>query len=391
LLAHTALVLTVDFNWCTKSFPGLQKCEELQNKYQSAGSLDFSCTHDLASGGCLNDVASEPATLTSVNPGALYHAQREGAKYKVILAEDYSSSLSDTLYRYYSVAVVKAGRSDLKLLKLKGKKICHSAYDYLGTNGWDIPISYLYTYHRKFEMNDRCSILDSINRYFGPSCLPDPSGIIRDNMRLCAACSSRTCSTEVRYKGYSGAFRCLVEDAGEVAFLKHSTVSELTDGKSFDSWTAGLKSSDYRLLCPDGSQVTVENYVQCFIGWMRPNAVVLGQDVSSSATTQIQNNLRNPPLRAADLIFETSRYTSLDGVDVIFSGETKELRVVEGREQNPRYYLGADSGARYQFAYTRAMDGLYCVTGDAHTLKIDLLIILLAVFNDELFFIGKNF
>lgn len=376
LLAQVTLTLTVDFNWCVKSFQGLQKCEDLQTKYQSAGSLDFSCTHNLAREGCLNDVATQPATLATVNPAALYHAQRQGSNYKVVLAEDYSSALSGTLYRYYSVAVVKAGRTDLKLLKLKGKKICHSAYDYQGTNGWDIPISYLYTYHRKFRM-DRCSVLDAINKYFGPSCLPDPSGLIHDYMRLCSACSTGACSREVRYKGYDGAFRCLVEDAGEVAFLKHDTVSALTDGKGAESWTDGLKSSDYRLLCPDGSQVSVENYAQCFIGWMKPNAVVLGQEVSRSVTTQIQNGLRNPPTKAAERIFDTSRYTNLDGVDVIFSPETKELRIVDGMEQNPRYYLGMYTGAQYQFAYTRAMDGLYCVTGHAYAKRINVVIILL--------------
>ena len=166
-----------------------------------------------------------------------------------------------------------------------------------------------------------------------------------------------------------------MEDAGEVAFLTHNTVSQWTDGESTESWTAGLKSSDYRLLCPDGSQVTVDNYNQCFIGWMRPNAVVIGQDVPAGLTTKIQNSLRNPPLRAAERIFNMDRYTQSDEV-VIFSGETKELRIVEGGEQVPADYLGDTVGRSYQYSYTRAMDGLYCVTGHACNNSVNIVLML---------------
>ena len=362
--------LSLDFDWCTKSSPGFQKCEDLQREYQSAGIIDFSCSENLIKSGCFQDVKTEPKTVFSVNPGELYHAQRRGGKFKVILAEDYSSALSHTYFKYYSVAVVKAGRTDLRLTDLKGKRICHSGYDFEGKNGWDIPLSYLYTYHRSFRMNDRCDIIPAINNYFGDSCLPDPSGTIRNDMRLCTACSTGSCSRETKYRGYEGAFRCLVEDAGEVAFLTHSTVSDLTDGRSSETWTTGLKSSGYRLLCPDGSQVTVENYGQCFMGWMRPNVVVVGEDVSDNLVTKIQNNLRNPPPRAAEHIFDVSRYTALDGVDVIFSEGTEELRIVNGQEQYPRNYLALEGRAQYQFSYTRAMDALYCVTSDADMYRV---------------------
>jgi hypothetical protein len=52
---------------------------------------------------------------------------------------------------------------------------------------------------------------------------------------------------------FSGAFRCLIEGGGQVAFVKHTTVSEVTDGKRRETWARNTLSGDYELLCRDGS------------------------------------------------------------------------------------------------------------------------------------------
>jgi len=37
-----------------------------------------------------------------------------------------------------------------------------------------------------------------------------------------------------------------------VAFVKHTTVSEITDGKRRETWARNTLSGDYELLCRDG-------------------------------------------------------------------------------------------------------------------------------------------
>ena len=69
----------------------------------------------------------------------------------------------------------------------------------------------------------------------------DAKGENPDN--LCALCKDE-CKQDGKYSGYSGAFKCMDEDVGQVAFVKHTTVKENKPGME----------SNYEYLCKNGKR-----------------------------------------------------------------------------------------------------------------------------------------
>lgn len=67
-----------------------------------------------------------------------------------------------------------------------------------------------------------------------------------------------------RYYDYQGAFRCLQEDAGDVAFIKHSTIPDFAaGGKSAEAW-AKDSPAEFRLICPGGGCRPLEDFQMCY-------------------------------------------------------------------------------------------------------------------------------
>ena len=61
---------------------------------------------------------------------------------------------------------------------------------------------------------------------------------------------------------------------GDVAFVRHTTVRESTDGRNVADWARNRRSDDYELLCPDGTRVDIDSWATCNLGPIPPNAVV---------------------------------------------------------------------------------------------------------------------
>lgn len=118
----------------------------------------------------------------------------------------------------------------------------------------------------------------SATEFFGSSCavncLTDKYNPIGDNSdKLCRICIGKVpggkCTDSDPYAGFEGAFRCLVE-AGDVAFLKHTTVEEQLSGMEFSF----IPRNKFELLCTDGSRRSINDYQNCNWGIVPGNAIV---------------------------------------------------------------------------------------------------------------------
>lgn len=95
------------------------------------------------------------------------------------------------------------------------------------------------------------------------------------------------CTPADPYAGFEGAFKCLVEK-GEVAFLKHTTVAEMTASNlNF----VGKRQEDFELLCVDGSRRSITDYQQCNWGSVPSHAIVTTSAKSSKQRQRYQRFL----------------------------------------------------------------------------------------------------
>lgn len=210
----------------------------------------------------------------SLDGGFIYIAGKCGLV--PVLAESQKSEKSrnsDCVNRpvegYYAVAVVRKSNADLTWNSLKNKKSCHTAVG--RTAGWNIPMGLL------FKQTGSCKF----GEFFSQSCAPgsDPSS------SLCALCIGNdlgqdkcASNSNERYFGYNGAFRCLAENAGDVAFVKDTTVLDNTNGKSTEAWAKDLNLEDFELLCLDGTRKPVTQAESCHLAVSPNHGVVSRKD-----------------------------------------------------------------------------------------------------------------
>ncbi|XP_039693491.1 lactotransferrin [Pteropus medius] len=256
--------------WCAVGPKEESKCQ--QWSAQSAGKV--TCATANTTEDCIALVLKGEADAMSLDGGFIYIAGKCGLV--PVLAESQKSEKnrnSDCVNRpvegYYAVAVVRKSNADLTWNSLKNKKSCHTAVG--RTAGWNIPMGLL------FKQTGSCKF----GEFFSQSCAPgsDPSS------SLCALCIGNdlgqdkcASNSNERYFGYNGAFRCLAENAGDVAFVKDTTVLDNTNGKSTEAWAKDLNLEDFELLCLDGTRKPVTEAESCHLAVSPNHGVVSRKD-----------------------------------------------------------------------------------------------------------------
>ncbi|XP_036393512.1 serotransferrin-1-like [Megalops cyprinoides] len=318
--------------WCAVGHAEAQKCNQWSvSSMDETGVAKIECTHGAIVDQCIRKIMRNDADAMAMDGGDVYSAGKCGLVPAMV--EQYDAEKCATgegAASYYAVAVVRKG-SGLSWSGLRGKKSCHTG---LGrTAGWNVPMGLIHKYTSECDFS----------KFFNQSCAPGAE----PGSSLCALCAGsgvggeHKCqdSAEELYFGYAGAFRCLVEGGGDVAFVKHTTVLENTDGNGAP-WAATLGSADFELLCPSGptSTAPVSDYLTCHLAKVPAHAVMTRPESRARVVTV----LNQQQARFGSSGTDTFRMFQSEGrKNLLFKDSTQCLQEVPA-EQDFQDFLGAE-------------------------------------------------
>jgi melanoma-associated antigen p97 len=145
------------------------------------------------------------------------------------------------------------------------------------------------------------------------------------------------------YYGNTGAFRCLVEGGGNVAFVKHTTVTENCDGKRKEWWARNQLTSDFELLCRDGTRAPARDYKRCYLGEVKANAIVtsptFGQEKINTFINLMKYSQQFYGQKVPDEFSFSMFFSEPPYADLIFQDATQQLIVLPEEERHYTTYL----------------------------------------------------
>ncbi|XP_059175482.1 melanotransferrin-like isoform X2 [Physella acuta] len=329
--------------WCVVSMAEKLKCEDMIMAFKAKElQPEMDCLYGGNTSNCMEMIWRGDADLINLDAGDIYIA---GRRYGLVplAAEDYG----DMKMKFKVVAAARKTDKSTTLFNMKGKRSCQPG---IGRgDGWIIPLN-IYIETEQFLPSD-CTIFRNIGELFSRSCIPgaldleyNPKGRPINLCEGCAAGGYRKCqrNSEEQYYGATGSFRCLVENGGDVAFVRHLTVRDNTDGRNHAIWARNRRSDDYELLCKDGRRLNVDRFNECHLGEVPSNAIVTSAS-KSAAQKEIMWNVLNygQQFFSSDIdgdfhMFDSGLWYS----DLIFNDAAVRLMKISDHKQNYRDWLG---------------------------------------------------
>ncbi|KAF3699356.1 Serotransferrin Precursor [Channa argus] len=323
-----------DIKWCAVGHAETAKCDQWSiNSVGDGTTSSIECQRAETVEECLKKIMRKEADAVAVDGGQVYTAGKCGLVPAMVEQYDESqcSSTGASASSYFAVAVVKKG-SGVTWDNLRGKRSCHTGVG--RTAGWNIPMGHIH------QITKDCDF----TKFFSSGCAPgsDPSS------PFCSQCAGSgkavgdeakcKASADEKYYGYAGAFRCLVDGAGDVAFVKHTTVSENSDGAG-PEWARGLSSGDYELICPGKGPVEVSAFASCNLAAVPAHAVVTRPESRQEVVRILKEQQSKFGATVADATFRM--FQSEGGKNLLFKDSTKCLQETKAEETFAQF-LGTD-------------------------------------------------
>ncbi|WAR22228.1 TRFM-like protein [Mya arenaria] len=291
---------------CVISDAEREKCERMVEVFRGKDiKPDMDCIQTSSTLDCMKLLSTGDADLCMLDAGDVYRA---GKQYNLvpIAAEDYG----DMTGTYKVVAAARKRDLYMTLFNLKG------------------------------ELFSRSCIPGALDEEYNPSGKP---------VNLCEACQGggyRKCkrNSDELYYGATGAFRCLTELGGDIAFVHHLTVGDNTDGRNQAIWARNRRSDDYELLCKDGTRTSIVNWANCYLGEV-PGAALMTSGFVTQQRRDIYWNIFSygQQFFSSDIDGDFHMFDSgLFYTDLIFTDEAVRLIPVSPERQNYKDYLGWD-------------------------------------------------
>uniref|UniRef100_A0A087XUD4 Serotransferrin n=1 Tax=Poecilia formosa TaxID=48698 RepID=A0A087XUD4_POEFO len=333
---------STSIRWCAVGHAETAKCDMWSINSVTEDTASVECQNAPTVEDCFKKIMRKEADAMAVDGGQVYTAGKCGLVPAMVeqYQQELCGSSPDTASSYYAVAVVKKS-SGVTWANLQGKKSCHTGIG--RTAGWNIPMGHIYAQTKNCQFDT----------FFSSGCAPGAEA----NSPFCRECKGSgkavgdeakcKASAEEQYYGYAGAFRCLVEGAGDVAFIKHSIVSENSDGNGPD-WARGVNSADYQLICPGKDPVPVEDFVSCHLAAVPAHAVVTRPDVRDKVVRILQDQQTKFGTDGSDSTFRM--FQSTNGKNLLFKDSTKCLQEVTSGKTYDQFlgqeYMNAMSSLR---------------------------------------------
>ncbi|XP_067131499.1 transferrin 2 [Centruroides vittatus] len=302
----------LQITWCTISHTEQEKCQKFASAVERADweerekfNVKLLCKEATDKDQCMGWIEGRKADVVTLDPGELSVAGRYHSLVPIV-AERYGPEETDG---YYAVAVTRISTRLDYLRDLEGKRVCFPSVGQLG--GWIIPMARLIE-EDVLPIKYCNNIIKSAAEFFGPSCAPNslidkynPTGDNPEKMcELCEGKKSNRCSGNNKYANFEGAFNCLLNN-GEVAFLKDSTVREMTSQRNY----RGPPASEFKLVCPFNRRETsapVDDFRSCNWGYVPAHVVAVSSVVLPETRKKYQRFLE----RAVKLFGRNNLYSS---------------------------------------------------------------------------------